>query len=322
MSSLTDRYVHAVTEQLPPARREDVARTVRGTIEHAITAGADNGTGPGEAERRALTELGPPTRLADSYRGEGRYLIGPRVYGPWLRTLKALLAFVPVLVAVITIVVGVLDGASVGDVVGSAVSSALSAALQVTFWVTLGFVIAERTGSEDGLLEIFGAADDWDPESLPEPRQRQVGWGDAIVTIVVNALLLVLLLSSRRIGGQFGDYHLGQVFTGDAYSLRWVMAIGVAVSLLSSIFVLLRGRWEWPTAIANAVANLVFVAPVLWLASRDDLFAWDTIPMSWLGDSGTVEISQSATMWGSVVIVLAIVLWDSVAGLWNAARRV
>lgn len=321
MSSLTDRYVHAVTEQLPPQQRDDIARELRGTIQDTVAAGAARGDDPGAAERRALTELGPPTRLADSYRGEGRYLIGPRVYGPWLRTLKALLALVPALVAVIVLVVGVLDGNSLGEAFGDAIGGGLSAALQVAFWVTLGFVIAERTGSEDGLLQVFGDDDGWDPESLPEPQKRQVTWGDAIFALIVNAFLLVLLLSPLRAGGQFGDYHLGQVFTDSAYALRWVMAIGVAVSLLSSIFVLVRGRWEWPTAIANALGNLVFIAPVLWLASRDDLFAWDTIPTSWVGDSGSIAINESATLWGSVAVVVAIVLWDTIDGLWNASRQ-
>lgn len=324
MTSLTDRYVHAVTEQLPPAQRTDIARELRATIEDTVAAraGAEPALSGEELERRALLDLGHPDRLAQSYRGEGRALIGQRYYSPWKRTLTALLSVVPPLVAAVMLVVGVVGQESLTDVLGGVVSGVIGSALQVAFWVTLGFAIAERADSGQADLDAEEGPDSgWDPADLPAPGRRQVTWGDAIFTLLVNAFLLALLLVPWRIGGTVGEHEVGQVFTDTAYSLRWVLVVSVAISLLTSILVLARGHWSWPTAITNAVANLVFAAPVVWLANRDDLVAWETFPTSVATDSGILELNRSTTLWGTVAIVVVICLWDAVEGLWKAARH-
>lgn len=324
MTSLTDRYVHAVTAQLPAAQREEISRELRATIEDTVAARstAEPSLTELEVERRTLLELGHPDRLAESYRGEGRTLIGPRYYAAWQRTLVVLLSIVPPLVAVVMLVVGIVGQEPLSGILGGVASGALGSALQVAFWVTLGFAVAERTHSGREALDALDAGRSaWDPADLPALSRRQVTWGDAIFTLLVNAFLLALLLVPWRIGGTVGEYDVGQVFTDTAYSLRWVLVTSVAISLLTSILVLARGHWTWPTAITNAVANLLFVAPVLWLAGRDDLVAWETFPTSLATDTGMLEINRPATLWGVVAVVVVICLWDGVDGLWKAARR-
>lgn len=324
MASLTDRYVHAVTEQLPAAQRADIARELRGTIEDTLTARAavEPELSPLEVERRTLIELGPPARLAESYRGEGRALIGPRYYPAWKRTLTTVISVVSPLVAVVMLVLGILGEEPLADIIGGVLSGLVGSALQIAFWVTLGFAIAERTQSgSDGLEALDTHDDDWDPDDLPVPQARQVTWGDAIFTLLANAFLLAVLLLPWRIGGSIAGQEVGQVFTDTAYALRWVLVVSVAVSLLAGIIVLARGQWSWSTAIVNAVGNLLFAAPIVWLASREDLIAWDTFPTRWVTDSGVIEVNRPATMWAVVAVVVVICLWDAIDGLWKAARR-
>lgn len=316
MSTLTDRYVHAVTAHLPGEQRADIARELRASIEDTV-AGAAPGTDPVQAERAALLDLGHPGALADSYRGEARSLIGPSLYPAWLRTLRTLLWVVPSLVAVLLLIIGAFEDRSTLEVLGGAVSGAFWAALQVAFWVTIGFVIAERTGA--GVEELAalpaGSTSDWAPEDLPEPRVRQVSWGDAIGDVLSNAVLLALLLLPGRIGGQVETVAWGQIFTDAAYSVRWVLAAGVAVSLVTSIYVLARGYWTWPTALVNLLGALLFTVPVLWLAARNDLIAWHTLP---LGDAD-LRVNQTLTLTGIAALVLAIFLWETINSLRKAA---
>lgn len=320
MSSLTDRYVHAVTIHLPEEQRADIARELRATVEDAAAA-APPGTDPVQAERQALLDLGHPVTLADSYRGEGRALIGPRLYPAWLRTLRTLLWVVPTLVASLLLVIGALDGQSVIEILGGALSGAFWAAVQVAFWVTIGFVVAERSGAGVDELEALtlGTTADWTPEDLPEPRRRQVSWGDAIGSVLSNAFLLALLLLPGRIGGRVEGLEWGQIFTDSAYALRWVMAAGMAVGLVASISVLTRGRWTWPMAGLNLLGGLLFTAPVVWLAARNDLIAWDTLPLGWIGD-GNLRVNESLTLSATVAVLLAILLWETVDSFRKAAR--
>lgn len=322
MTSLTDRYVHAVTTQLPERQRDDLARELRAAIEDAVAA--DPGPDPLQAERRALQELGHPTALADSYRGEPRALIGPRLYPAWLRTLKALIVWVPLLAAGIVLILAALDGDGPLELVGAAVSALAWSALQVAFWVTLGFVIAERTGAGQTELDALGVdnpdPDNWDPADLPEPHDRLVSWGDAISAVVAHAVVLALLLLPGRLGGQVESVQWGQIFTDSFYSLRWLLAAGAAVSLIVSIVVLARRRWTWPTALTNLAGGLVFTMPLVWLATRNDLFAWDTLPLGWIRPGETLEINERATLISTVVILLAVLAWETFDSFRRARR--
>ena len=194
------------------------------------------------------------------------------------------------------------------------VTGADAAGLQVMI-----HAIGDRANHE--VLEVFGGPDDWDPAGLPEPQRRQVSWGDGILSVVVNAFLLTILLLPGRLGGDLEGFAWGQIFTDTAYSLRWVLAVGMAVSLLASVFVLARGRWTWPTALANAAGTVLFVGPLVWLAARDDLYAWHTLPTAWLNDSdGTFQVNEQSTLAVTIVVLVAIALWETWDTFYKASR--
>lgn len=305
MTTLTDRYVHAVTASLPPDQREDIAAELRAVIGDAVAARSAAGT-QADGESAVLLELGPPSQLADSYRGHGRSLIGPTVYPYWLRTLRVLLGVVPTVTALVVLFSEWQTVASLPELLWSAAGAALFAALQVAFWVTVGFVIAERTESPQALTEAFGPGRAWRPEDLPEPREREVGWVDAITSIVGNAFVLVFLLALEPVAGSL----LGE----GAMELRWLIAVGVALSLLASIVVLVRGRWSLWSAAANTLGNVVFLAPVIWLAAQRELVN-PTLVEAISGDAGDNWI------WPTVGVIALVVLWDTVEALRGARRR-
>lgn len=322
MTTLTDRYVHAVTTRLPEGQRDDIARELRATIEDTLAA-APPGADPVETERRVLLDLGHPDVLADRYRGEPRALIGPRLYPAWLRTLTALLTWVPLLAAAVVTALALLDGDTPLAVLGAGISALVWSALQVAFWVTLGFAIAERAGTgaaEPGVPDV-GDGDDWDPAGLPDPHDGgHVPWGDAVLAVVGNAFVLALLLLPSRLGGRVEGVEWGQVFTDTFYALRWLLASGVAVSLLASIVVLARRRWTWTTAVVNLVGGLVFTVPLLWLAARDDLIAWSTLPLDAIRPGGALEIDTTLTLGITAAVLLAILVWETVESFRKAAR--
>ncbi|GIJ28003.1 hypothetical protein Vqi01_31650 [Micromonospora qiuiae] len=80
------------------------------------------------------------------------------------------------------------------------------------------------------------------------------------------------------------------------------------------------GRWTWPLVAVNAVLNLAFAVPVVWLMSTDRLLNPDLVArFQWLGEG------QNLKMVTTVLVVTAIlaVLWgtaDSVIKARRAAR--
>lgn len=310
MTTLTDRYVHAVTHQLSADQRADIAAELRATIEDTV-AGRATGVSESDAERTAILALGNPARLADQYRGEARSLIGPRLYDSWVRVLRALLPIVPTIVAAVVLALEIFDDATVLEALGSALTAGLFSALQVAFWVTLGFAITERTGGGDVVLDSLGVGQDWDPDDLPAPVLRQESWGEGIFGIVFHLILIALVTVPGNPSVPIDGRSVG-LFTDLALSLRWVVAAGLVISLLASIPVLVRGRWSWPSAIGNAVGSVTFAGPLIWLLATERLF--DLAVNDWMGQWGR----QSARL--VLVVIVLISVWEVVDGFRNAAK--
>lgn len=318
MSTLTDRYVHAVTQLLPPSQREDIAAELRGTLEDAVADRAP-GVSEEEAERAALVGLGHPTRLADSYRGSGRSLIGPTVYPAWVRVLKTLLSFIPVLVAIVVLTVDLVQGSAVGEAVWSALGAAFFAVVNVVFWVTFGFAVAERYQTEEELLVDLGESSaDWDPDDLPAAASGQVSWGDALASVIGTAVMLALILLPGNLSVVVDGEPLS-IFSDLALTLRWVLAAGLALSLVAEAFVLARGRWNWSMAVVNVVGNVLFGGVLAWLLMSDRLFDAPWVLSEEVAQGVGWEAWGPPTLLVTGIVVLAISVWDAVSGLRKAA---
>lgn len=324
MSSLSDRYVHAVTEQLPEDSREDVARELRATIEDAVEA-RDPDVSPEAAERAAVIGLGHPERLADEYRGAPRYVIGPRYYAQWKRILVLLLWIVPPIAAALAIIGELVDqgalvttgvaGAvrSVSGVITAGISAALTAVLQVAAWTTLGFAIAERSDTGGRAAEGDRVTTrTWDPDRLPEPARRQVTWGDTAVELIGYAIGIALLSLAPN-PPAFVDGGRFPTFTDAAWSMRWVAVALLVAFVIVEVMIATRGRWSRPLAGANAVLNTAFAGLAAWLFLVDGAV------------TPQVDAALSSAMpgvWQKVVVAIVVVvcLWDSVAAFRKASR--
>ena len=182
MSDLTDRYVGEVLRGVPAPMRDDVERELRASIADAIEAtdargvaqpGPGNGSAPlpGGAEAQALNELGDPARLAASLTDGPQYLIGPGLYWDYRRTVRALLMIVPPTVALTVSTVQAFTGTPPIEVLLDGLGLLLMVAFQVVLWTTLGFAIAEHTGTR----EIPGRR----PWSVADLPRRSGPEGDA-----------------------------------------------------------------------------------------------------------------------------------------------
>lgn len=314
MTSLTDRYVHAVTSQLPEGQRDDIAQELRATIADVVEARAV-GLGPEQAEREALLELGHPSALADGYRGRGRALIGPTVYPAWLALLKMLLAIVPAVVGLVVLVVALAQGQGGVEAFAAGLGGAVEAALQVFFWVTVAFAIVERSDVAADTFAPLVPSKDWTPESLPELDDAKIGVGE-IATSLISAAVGIVLLTMMRPTVDVDGRTL-QLFTDNAMLWRWVAVAGLALGVVVVAYVVVRRRWTVPAAHLNLLSNLAFGIPVVWLLLTDDLVHPDTVDLLFQGE---------AIRWADLnltvfaLVLAAILLWDTLDAYRRAAR--
>lgn len=177
-ADLTSRYIAATVANLPAASRRDVHDELSASIADAVDARTEQGEDHSAAEREVLTELGDPGLLAAKYTEHPLHLIGPRYYLTWCRLLRTLLLIVPIAVMVAVAAVQSVLAASLTDVIAETLSLGISAAVHVCFWVTIVFIVLERTQSGTGAT--------WDVNQLPEAPENGTGPSDVIASALVD----------------------------------------------------------------------------------------------------------------------------------------
>ncbi|MFT4187370.1 MAG: permease prefix domain 1-containing protein [Aeromicrobium sp.] len=293
---LTDRYVHAVTRNVPTARRDDLARELTGSIEDMIAARTDAGEEPGDAERAVLTELGHPGALAAQYADAPLHLIGPRYFLTYRWVLTVALTWAPGVVGVITAVSVLADSDNGWSALGQGIGTAFEVAVHVFCWTTLAFAILERTTAGESLPE-------WSVDSLPEVPTRhgqQVGLADAVSGVVVTLVVagyLVLQRFHSWVPGDGGDNV--PVFDPGLWSFWLPFLIVVLLSSAAlEVWKYVAGLYTWPIVGGVAVTSVAFAVPTVWLAATDRLLSRAFVEV--------LDFSASALDTVNTVVVVAV----------------
>lgn len=294
--SLTDRYLDAVAHEVPRTRRDEVTGRLRSTIEAGVVRRTAGGVPGAEAERQALVELGDPRRVAEEAVGP-RWLVGPRLYGDYLRVLRTLAWVVlPVVAALVALGNGI-AGEHPAQVVAASLSATVGAGIHLAFWVTLVFAVLDRRGV---VLHAHERA--WSLDDLPAPHASRVGLGETVASVCVQVLLLGVVLWPW----QYWPSAEGEPVPVLAESLRPTVTALLAGVLLAGIALALVayrvGRWTLSLAAATTVLDAVFAGVVIWLVVSGRLL--DPAFVAALGASPLLDeaaAQSAATALGTLV---------------------
>jgi hypothetical protein len=156
----------------------------------------------------------------------------------------------------------------------------------------------------------------WTLDQLPEPRQKGVGLGDMIASLVFLAIMVGVVLWDLFVG--FVPTEPGLSFLDPGLWPWWILALfGVmALEAVLAIVVYAIGHWTAGLAVANGILNLVIAVPALWLLFEGSLinpaFFTTIIP-----DDG--EVGQIIAIIAGFVIA-GVAIWDTVDASLKAAR--
>jgi len=318
MTSLTDRYVHATTRELPAARRAEIGRELRASITDQVDERVAAGEPPDQAEYSVIAEFGDPLRLAASYTGRPLALIGPAAYPSWRRLLSLLLAIVVPIVAVLAGVGAVLGDDSFPRVLLAVWVAAITVAVHLAFWVTAIYAVLERAGVFDGDgAETAGAetaAAAWTPEQLPaEVADPHVSRADTVARVVIDAIVIAFLVYQQWF--RIDDDHL-PILDPDLWSF-WIpfMLLALAADIVLTILIGVRQRVTWTDAWIHLAIASAFAGPVILLAADDRLLNPDFVAhFDWLTDNVNAVNSLIAA---SAAITWSIEVYDT----FKRARR-
>lgn len=326
MTQLIERYVTAALERIPEDRRKDVGEDIRGAIDEMVTPRVENGEPEETAVRAVLTELGDPVKLAASYHEQKRYLIGPGWYPAYIEVMKKVATIALPVIAVIAIIVTLASsGGDLAKALGSGIESVFEVGVQILFWVTLGFVIAERTSGPDG--PSLGKA--WTVDDLPETpaRGRQISIGDTLLSVITMVVFggLAFVQWENGIGsfvrGLDESYERLPALNPDLGAM-WVTGFYVllVLSIVLAIVRYVTGYWTRPMVVLTVIDSVLWTIYVIALASTQQIFNEELARRIDTNTNADWWETGGSANWIAAVIVIAINVWE-VWEAWQGSRE-
>lgn len=271
---LVDRYVLEVRRHLPRDTRDDVAREIGSSIDDAIDARIkESGGSPEDAAVVVLKEFGPPREIAGSYLPPDLCLIGPRLYRPYLRTLK--ITIIGAYSIMIAFILTYLISGNVGpDLFFKAILDATGRfpfrALIIFGLVTAAFALVERFGSPRT------AGDEWDPGTLPPlTGRKRVKRGN----LIVHSFFLVLMLLLFNFAWQWmvvinnyeGQWIFVPIAGGGFFRMLIWIDFYLILTLGLNIIVLRSNTWHIAARIFRLALKVILGILLYRLAMTPDL---------------------------------------------------
>lgn len=314
-TSLTERYISATIRSLRPTAQADVRAELEASIADAIEARVEQGEAPETAERAVLTELGDPGILAAGYADRPLHLLGPRYYLIWWRLLKLLLIIVPACAAFGVAIAKLIEGATVGEVIGTIVAVTISVVVHVCFWVTLVFVVLERTGADTG--------EKWDVDQLPTPTENGAARSDMIASLVFVGILIAAVLwdATRGFFPTGGDPI--PVLNPGLWPWGMIVLLGIMVAdALLAVAVYVRRRWTVGLAVVNTALSIAFAVWAVTLLVQGELLNPEFLQFAF-SDNGVEADTLRVLAVITGVGIVAVQVWTIVDGwmkTWRARR--
>jgi hypothetical protein len=327
---LIDAYVARVGESLPEKERADIEAEISSLLQDMVEsrAEAENRAPDDEMVYAVLKEYGDPEKVAASYR-EPRYMIGPRLFPPFLMVLKIVLAVLgAIALAGLVYTLTRLGSVPLETIIKQSIEALaqyLGTAVTMFGNVVLIFAILEIA-----LPRIGRKKQEWDPRSLTgftpvdsiEPAGLAADIAFNVVAIVLFNFYPDWVAVSFRQG--VGWVHSGTILSNAFFSFLPWLTLAWAAKIAFDVALLAKGRWtralRWGYAavqvfMIGVLAATLFGAPII------DLSSISGIP----GMSELQELPFGGGIYFTVRFILLIIIgsiaWDTINVLKSEFRR-
>ena len=317
--SLINRYIAEVGRHLPEKDRSDIEAEIRSMIEDMLDERRERGHTPTSADDQVivetLEELGDPKLLAYKYAPPKRYLIGPEWYEGYIKILQRILFTAVPIVAVVRFVLAISqDPLDFINAVGEAVGSAFSVGTQILFWVTLVFVLLERSDEKPDDLPKSGSRT-WTIAQLPEtPQNRQISVVETVMNIAVLLFLLIWIAMPFALDRFQGNPAAVPFLHPNLWNF-WlpVFFIIMGLTLVHEVFKLKIGNWTPALTITNVLLGIVSIVYIAALVTSQDVINPEFLSM--LDRTEGFEQLRRTARWSiniSAAVIAGIYVWSMI----------
>jgi hypothetical protein len=265
-----ERYVSAVGRQLPRRMRADVEGELRSSLQDMLEdrGRALDRSPDEELAVEILREMDPPGKMAARYTGSS-YLIGPRLYPPFLQATWILVVILSVMYIIgLVMSLSEIGSGDVLTVIGETIRSLIPSIFGTIGLLVVIFALLDRVVMKTDKPEEKG----WDPRKLPVVRApKMVRTTGAVVQIVFSvAFIVVINFYPRLIGISYytegGWQHISALTPAfSSYLLPLNLLLGF--DILLNLVLLRQGEWSPMTRWAKVGLSLFGIAILIAMIS-------------------------------------------------------
>lgn len=259
---LIERYIYAVTRQLPKKQREDVAQELRGLIDDMLNERCGEITPTEKDIRIVLTELGTPQELSAQYDEDAKKcLIGHPYYSTYKFVLKIVLFAAAVGITIANLMLQLVEPQEWFSAITGWLEMLYNTLLATFAIVTLLFAFFYRKGVQ--ITEPFNF------DKLPSvpKRTKELSKRECIAGMVFIVIFVVVFLAVPQIMG----FHIDRnglripMFSVSALRETWYIIILFAIcGMIRESIKLLEGRYNKPVLIVATVTNAISAILSIW----------------------------------------------------------
>ncbi|WP_155593104.1 HAAS signaling domain-containing protein [Lysinibacillus cavernae] len=289
--TLIDSYIQEVSKRLHKNKRQEIELELKATIEDMLPEEYSESD-----VKEALKKLGNPVEVAASYHDTPRFLIGPDVFDHYTRTIKLVIPWAIIITVVVQVIEKIVlysgEEALLSTIISAfaiIIAAIISVLFHVLFWITVIFIILDRSGPDKIQLPFLRDPKQWSPDDLIKlktiPKDKIITINDTIFSLLGTIIFAFVYWNAYRL--------LGIYTTNDNGSLKFVMPIFnqnvlqsfapvillcIIVSLALTFLKWRAGQWTMLIAITNALLQSVGTILFILMATHQDFIHSASIP--------------------------------------------
>ncbi|MCR8852565.1 HAAS signaling domain-containing protein [Lysinibacillus fusiformis] len=319
--NLIDIYIQEVTRRLPEKNREDIALELRSTISDMLSDDYRD-----DDVKDVLEKLGNPAELASGYRDQPMHLIGPRYFDVYLSLLKMILPIAAV-IALISMVAEYFIGFggeeevinAVLKLLGEGIFRIIEVGIHVFFWLTLVFVIVERTDKEKDQHPLSTSLKKWTPDDLKNviyiPKKKAITRLEVFGYLMWTAIWATLYFNANHLlgiyeGGRNGLEFVTPAFNQEVFLRYWpIIVVVIALEIGLALYKLFKRQWTKKIAIFNAILELLSTVVFIVIISNPNVMNQEFIThMSKLFTTTTKQFEIWVVSGGIIIFILSVAI--------------
>ena len=330
---LIEAYIYEVTRRLPEKMRDDIELELRSTIEDMLPENYS------ELEvKNTLSKLGNPVELAASYRDTPRHLIGPQVYDAYIGTIKIVAPWAILITLLVHIVESMVlfsgEEALLTAIIKTfsiTLANMISVLLQVLFWITVAFIIMERTGGFKGKIPFANNQHEWTPDDLKNTtiisKEKNIPISDIAFNLFGAVFLMILYFNADHFAGIYQSDDTGKLafitpfFNQETLLSYWpIVLFLISLEIAFNLYKLKIRKWTLQLAVMNTIVHLLSSIVFIFIVNNANLIHDAFIPQ--MADAIQVSPSTVALFIDRLILLsIAIILVTNIIDIFNGFRK-